>query len=420
MYQKSVLPNGLRVLTANIPHARSVSVTIFLGTGARFETKELSGASHFVEHMLFKGTRKRPTAKEISQTIEGIGGVINAETGKEQTLYWAKVAGQHLDVPLDLLADMLLASKFQKSAVEKERAVIIEELGMIYDEPHEWVDILFDETMWGDHPLGWDIAGTRDTVSSLTRGALVDFQKLHYSPDAAVVSIAGNVDHEDVVHRVARFFKRWKAVAGRNGMAPPNGQSEPRLRLQFKETEQAHFVLGVRGLSYFDEDRYALRLLNGVLGEGMSSRLFLEIREKRGLAYDVHSFISNYRDVGAVAVYAGVEPKRLLQAVEAIRDLLVGLKDGIPENEINRSREFWKGRMLLALEDTRAIASWMGSQELSHGRVLSPEEVIAKIDSLTAADLQRVAQRLFVPDGLTLAVLGPHKSEKGLVNLLAF
>jgi predicted Zn-dependent peptidase len=419
VYEKTTLDNGLRVLTSRMPHARSVSVVIGVATGARYEPPDLSGASHFIEHMLFKGTERRPSPKIISETIEDVGGVINAETGKEHTIYWSKVARDYLPLALDLLSDLLLHSVFAPSEMEKERRVILEELSMLLDEPHEWVDVLFDQTLWGDHPLGRDVIGTRETLTRMPRDVLVSYYQRHYHPHATVVSVAGAVVHDDVVAQVARLMGDWRGEPLEEAIEPPPALVGPRLRVQRKDTEQAHVCLGVRALSYHDPDRYALSMLNTILGEGMSSRLFLEIRERQGLAYDVHSYTAHFRDAGTAIIYAGIDPGRIVPAVEALLGELRRLREPVPEDELRRAREFKKGRLALAMEDTRTIASWIGGQELLHGRPQTFEEIVGILDRLTAEDLMRVGERCFTSEGLAAAVVGPYEDLPQLADLLA-
>ncbi len=417
MYQKSRLANGLRVITSYIPHARSVSATIFVRVGSRNEPDSIQGASHFLEHMLFKGTEKRPTPKDISEAIEGIGGYFNAEAGKELTVYWDKVADRHWTIAIEVLSDLLRHSLFRHEEVEKERKVIAEELGMLADSPGDWVHILADSAMWGDQPLGRDVAGTRESVLNVTRDQLLDWFTTYYVPSNLVVCVAGPVQHEDVCAEVERHLGRWDG--SRPPEWPPAGQSPAsRVLLKSKRTEQAHFCLAVPSLPYDHPERYALELLNIILGEGMSSRLFLEIREKHGLAYDVHSYTNEYKDAGSLVVYAGVEPGRIDEALRATLGEIGRLCDPIPEDELSRAKEFWKGRMLLRLEDTRSIASWLGAQELLLGRIYTVDDVIERVDQVQASDLRSLAERLFVSDKLCLAVIGPYRSEDRFVRLL--
>ncbi len=417
MYQKSRLPNGLRVISSNIPHARSVSATFFVRVGSRNESEANQGVSHFIEHMLFKGTDRRPTPKAISEAIEGVGGYFNAEAGKELTVYWDKVADRHWKTTLDVLTDLLRHSRFDEDELEKERRVIAEELGMLSDSPGDWVHLLSDEAMWGKRPLGRDVAGTRESVQSIDRGGMVNWFQQYYVPGNLVVSVAGPISHEDVCNELDQRLGDWTG-----NMPPPWEPAErgptARIRLKTKNTEQAHFCLALPSLSYRDPDRYALELLNIILGEGMSSRLFLEIREKRGLAYDVHSYTNEYEDAGSLVIYAGVEPARIDQAIRAALDELGRLREPVPADELDRAKEFWKGRMLLRLEDTRSIASWLGAQEVLLDRIYTADEVIAQVDAVQAEDLQHLAERLFRTDGLCLAVIGPYRSEDRFLKQL--
>ncbi|HVC33359.1 MAG TPA: pitrilysin family protein, partial [Chloroflexota bacterium] len=419
LYQKSRLDNGLRVVTSHIPHARSVSATFFVRVGSRNETDAIQGASHFLEHMLFKGTEKRPSPKDISEAIEGIGGYFNAEAGKELTVYWDKVADRHWTIAVEVLADLLRHSRFEATEIEKERKVIAEELGMLSDSPGDWVHILVDEAMWGDKPLGRDVAGTRESVLNITRDQLLDWFGTFYVPANLVISVAGPLDHAEVVAEIERLLGSWDGSPPAN-WAPAGESPVQKVKLKSKRTEQAHFCLSVPSLPYDHPERYALELLNIILGEGMSSRLFLEIREKHGLAYDVHSYTNEYQDAGSLVVYAGVEPARIDEALRATLAEIGRLAEPIPEAELARAKEFWKGRMLLRLEDTRSIASWLGAQELLLGQIYTVDDVIERVDRVQTADLQTLAERLFVPDKLCLAVIGPYRSEDRFARQLRF
>jgi len=315
MHQKTVLPNGLRVISEEMPHARSVSTSIFVNAGSRHELDGDHGLAHFIEHMLFKGTEKRPTSREVSEAIEGIGGVFNAETGKELAVYWNKVAKHHWGTALEVLSDLLLHSRFGAEDVEKERKVIDEELSSLFDSPSEWVHLLADQAIWGDDALGRDVGGTRESVALLRRDQMIAFFHSHYVPANAVVVVAGAIDHEEVVDQVAGVLGEWEAAPATRWEEPRFDWNGPKVEMKQKRTEQSHFCLTVPAFSYFDPDRYCLDLMNIILGEGMSSRLFLEIRESKGLAYDVHSYINHFRDTGSIVVYAGVDPGRIDEAI---------------------------------------------------------------------------------------------------------
>jgi predicted Zn-dependent peptidase len=411
LFRRTTLDNGLRVVSTTIPTARSVSTAFFVGVGARHEQERIQGASHFVEHMLFKGTRSRPTAKDVSVSIEQLGGILNAETGKEVTVYWDKLSQRHWSTSIELLADVLRNSLFAAEEVEKERAVIVEELSMLFDSPVDWVHLLIDEAVWGDHPLGRDVGGTRDSVQAMTREDLVGYVDRCYSPHNTVVAVAGPIEHDDIVTRVRELLDDWSPRPAVSWDPVPPGQVGPKFLLRSKDTEQAHVCLALPGVSYADRDRYAFDLLNVILGEGMSSRLFLELREKRGLAYDVHSYVNRFRDTGSLVIYAGVDPGRAINTVETTLEELDKLKSGIPAEEVGRAKDFWKGRMELRLEETRSLASWVGSQELLLDRIYTLEEVVAHIDSVTHDDLVRVSNQYFDRALVNLAVIGPFDDD---------
>src|SRR5919202_3221845 len=411
MYDKSVLPNGLRIVSSTLPHTRSVSINIFIGAGSRYESDEIAGVSHFLEHMLFKGTRRRPTAREISEEIEGIGGIMNAGTDKELTVYWAKVGDHRFAHTLDILADSLLNSLLDSKELEKERAVILEELAMTEDSPADMVNILIDEVVWPHQPLGRDTGGTPDSVKATTRDDVIRYMEQLYVPQNTVVAVAGNVTHQEVVDRVGDYLGGWEARPFGTWYPAEIRNDTPRLRLRSKKTEQAHFCLATPGLSAAHPDRYVLDVLNAVLGEGMSSRLFLEIREKRSLCYDVHSYVNHYLDTGSTVINAGVDPSKLDEALRATIDELFKMTDAVPDKELTKAKEFIKGRLQLRMEDTRAVASWLGGQELLRREILSVGQVVEIVGSGSAGSLRRVAETLLQPSAFRLAVVGPFKSE---------
>ena len=418
MFQKTLLDNGLRVVTSTMPHTRSVSVSFFVGAGSRYESDELAGVSHFLEHMLFKGTARRPTAQQIAEEIEGVGGVMNAATDKELTVYWAKVGHQHFERCLDVLADALLHSQLVPDEIEKERQVIIEELAMTEDNPAELAGLLIDEVLWPNQPLGRDVGGSKRSVSSLSREQICAYVDQQYVPENTVLAVAGNVEHDVVVSQAREHLGAWQ----RGPFGPPypalDGQQAVRVGLKSKKTEQTHLCLAVPGYSADHPDRYALDVLNAVLGEGMSSRLFLEIRERLALAYDVHSWVSHFRDAGCAVIGAGVDPKKVEPTIKAILGELDRLDAGVPESELHKAKEFIKGRIQLRMEDTRAVSSWLGGQELLRNEILSVDDVLNVIDRITGDDLSRVSSQLFRPDRLNLAVVGPYKSEDRFARML--
>ncbi|MBI4495120.1 MAG: insulinase family protein [Chloroflexi bacterium] len=419
MYDKTVLDNGLRIVSSSMPHTRSVSISLFVGAGSRYEADPIAGVSHFLEHMLFKGTEKRPTPQEVSEEIEGVGGTMNAGTDKELTVYWAKVGDQHFDRAMDLLVDNLLHSKLEPEEIEKERAVITEELGMVEDSPGDLVNVLIDEILWPDQPLGRDAGGTKESVAAITRQDIVSYMGRHYVPENTILAVAGNVTHERVVESARQLLGDWSRAPFGAWYPVVDGHEWPRVGLRSKRTEQAHVCLATPGVSSVDPDRFAADVLNCVLGEGMSSRLFLEIREHLSLAYDVHSYVQHFLDTGAVVVGAGVDPRRLDQAIQAILvELEKVQRQEVPERELVKAKEFIKGRLQLRMEDTRAVSSWLGSQELLRREILTVDEVLSSIDRVTAEHVQRMAERLFAPGRFSLAIVGPYKDEARFRRLL--
>ncbi len=419
MYQKTVLDNGLCIISSAMPYTRSVCITIFIGTGSRYEKAEEAGVSHFIEHLCFKGTQQRATAREISEAIEGVGGILNGGTDKELTVYWCKVARPHFSLAVDVLADMLCYSRFDPQDIEKERQVIIEEINLNMDSPQHRVDSLIDELMWQDQPLGKDVAGNKATVASLSRQDILDYFTRQYLANNVVISIAGDVIHEEVVDMLGKAFHCWRKGTPQAWYPANAEQHQARWRVEPRDTEQAHLCLAVPGLPHCHPDRFTLDLLSVILGEGMSSRLFLEIREKRGLAYAIHSYTDHFLDTGSLTIYAGIEPKHLPLAIGAILEELNRLKEGIPEREIFKAKELCKGRLLLQMEDTRSVSGWLGSQELLLGEIFTIDQIVSIIDSIQAGDLLRVAQDLLLGERLNLAIVGAvdNKSLEGLLQL---
>jgi len=420
MYKKTRLDNGLRILTVPMPQTRSVTVLLYLGTGSRYETDEQSGISHFLEHMAFKGTSRRPTPRDISEAIEGIGGIMNASTGVESTGYWVKVAQHKFSVAADVLADMLSDPLFATNEIEKERRVILEELKMIYDVPSSWVQVLFSREMWPEHPVGRDIGGSAETVAAMTRDDLLGYRASFYHPRNLVVAVAGNIEHDAVVSEISAILGNWGTEHRLTPYRPVDSQrGQPTLIVETRPTEQANLSLGVRALSRRDEDRFKLRVLNAILGEGMSSRLFQEIREKRGLAYGVGSGVSALSDTGVLTVWAGVAPENTPVAVTAILEEMDRFRqESVTDDELFRAKEFIKGHTLLAMEDTFSNAAWVGRQEVLDGEVLDLDDVLAEIDAVQAEDIQKIARDLFQTESLVLAVVGPNE-EKDFEGRLA-
>jgi len=418
MYNKAVLDNGLRVITSTMPHSRSVCLAILVGAGSCYESKEEAGISHFAEHLFFKGTQRRPTSKEISQDIEGVGGIINGGTDKEVTIFWCKVASSHFPIALDVLSDLLLNSRFDNKEIEQERRIISEEINMNLDLPQQRVNMLIDELLWPEQPLGREVIGYKETVSLITRKRLLNYVACRYMPNSTVLSVAGDIQHEEAMAQIEPLFNKWAAGKLSTGYITNDKQTEARLRIEPKDIEQAHLCLAVHGFSHSHPQRFTLDLLNTALGGGMSSRLFTEIREHRGLAYDIHTYTDHFLDSGSFIIYAGVDPKKIEIAVAAILEEMSQIKQGITTSELTRAKELSKGRLHLRLEDSRNVALWYGSQEILMQQILSIDDVISIVDAITIDDLKEVAEEILTNSGLNLAITGPVKEEKPLKQLL--
>jgi predicted Zn-dependent peptidase len=408
--RRTVLPNGLRVLTEAIPAMRSVSVGVWVAVGSRDETAARSGVSHFLEHLLFKGTRQR-TALDISAQIEAVGGETNAYTAKEYTCYYARVLDADLPLAVDVMCDLVTDSVLAPADVETERGVILEEIAMQDDEPGDEVHDLFAATMFGGHPLGRRISGTVESISALTRRQIHAFYRGRYTAPSIVVAAAGNLDHAEVVRRVAAGFSAFTAAAAPLP-ARCGGRAVPlqtgRVAVRPDDTEQAHLVLGVPGLARADERRFALGVLNNVLGGGMSSRLFQQIREKRGLAYSVYSYTSLYADTGLFAVYAGCAPGKVDEVLALTRDELAQAADEVTAAEVERGKGMLKGSLVLGLEDTGSRMSRLGKGELLHRDLLSVDDLLARVDAVSPEEVRAVAAEVLTARP-SLALIGPFR-----------
>ena len=419
-YRKSTLGNGLRVVTAEMPHTRSAAVHLYIGVGARHEASRVSGVSHFVEHMVFKGTERRPNPVQISEAIEGVGGSLNAATDHEHTNYRALVPSQYFSVALDVIADMLLCARLDPEDIEKERSVILEEISSTQDSPGEIVDLISDEMLWGKHPLGQDVAGSIRSVKRIQSGDLRAHIAEFYKPGNIVLSVAGNVPHEEALREAERH---WGGIAGSRlegaGLQSPRAEGESRVKVRRKRTEQSNLILCVPALPYTHVDHHVQDVLDALLGGGMSSRLFVELRENLGLAYSVGSFLKTYADVGAFGVHAAVDNEQVEPTVEAIIRELGRIRDAaVPPVELRKVKEYIKGHTLLSLERSGYVAQWGGWQELMLGRIETVDEVIDRIEEITPSDIQTLAQRLFAPETMHLAVVGPFKNSGQFGNLL--
>lgn len=420
-YKKTVLPNGVRVVTGTMTGVRSASLIFYYNVGSRIEPNEIAGISHFLEHMVFKGTEQRPDPMMISQEIESVGGIVNAGTGRESTSYWVKVPSTHFTLAFDVLADMLLNSTFDASELDKERSVIYEEIRSVQDIPEELVHDLIDQVVWQDDPIGREIAGSEQTVANISRDAMVDFWHRNYGADRLVVAAGGDIHHDDVVELAERYFGELpRSENGFKATPVTVTQAERRVKIITRDTEQAHFCLSFPAVSYHDERRYAQSTIESILSSGMSSRLFQEIRENLGLVYSIYGYFRGYEDVGQGVIYAGTDNERVRETIAATVGELKKLRDiPVPEDELERSKTLRKGRLLMSLEDSRSVASWVGSQEATYGEIMTPEQVMEKIDAVTVEDVQKLAAEILRDDRFNLALIGPFTREKDYLDLLS-
>lgn len=412
-YKRTTLDNGLRLLTAPMPGMRSASIALFFTVGSRYESRQIAGISHFIEHMLFKGTQKYPTARRISEAIEGIGGMFNGSTGKELTSYTARVPGEHLDEVMYVLADMVRYPLFDAAELEKERNVIVEELRSTKDDPQEWVNLLIDEAMWPGLPLGRDDAGFEEVVVRLQRDQMLGYLDEYYRPNGLVISIAGNIDEARVINLVQALFGDWQPRSQRTYMEclPPLDVNP--VTVINKDTEQVNLCLGTLGISYTSSDYYTFMLANTLLGDGMSSRLFQTIREEQGLAYDIGSYFNSYAETGSFVVSAGIDPSQTEAATCAIIEELTRLcETPVPPDELARTIAYTRGSMLLGMEGTHQVASWLGGQESLRSTILDIDKMVDLIEAVTPQDIQRVAQTCFAPQWRRLAIIGPCKPQQ--------
>lgn len=405
----TTLDNGARLLVTHMPHARSVSLSIYVAAGSRYEQPDESGLSHFLEHVLFKGTERRPRPIDISIEIDAMGGTINAGTNRELTSYYAKVTPEHAERCADVLADMLLNSLCRDEEIERERHVILEELAAVEDSPAEQAGLLVDSLLWPDQPHGRDIAGTPDSVRALRPQQVVDYYRKQYVANAAVISIAGALSVAEAQELAAEAFGGWAPGEPNDWIRDVPAEDGPHGGVITKQTEQAHLAIGLRGIGALDDDRYALNLLSIILGEGMSSRLFVRLREQLGLCYDIHSYLAHLRDTGMIGIYAGVDPDDVPATLREIGRELGRAREAVSTEELERAKAITRSRTYLRMEDTRSVSALYGSQSLLDLPLTTPEETVAKTDAVTVDDVARVAHRLIREDGLYLAVVGPYE-----------
>ncbi len=419
MYKKVILPNGLRIITVPNTNTKAVTVMVLVGAGSKYETKDTNGISHFLEHLFFKGTKKRPTALKISETLDKVGGIYNAFTSKELTGYFAKVDSAHWTLALDWVSDIFLHSVLPLREIERERGVILEEINMMLDTPMRYVAELWEELLYGNQPAGWRIIGTKENIAKLQRKNFSDYLRNHYSSQNTVVAIAGNFPVGHIEKEVGRSFSGINKNAPQRKLKVRERQTEPQALVHHKSTDQTHLCLGVRALNIFHPQKYVQEILAVILGGNMSSRLFTEVREKRGLAYYIHTSAEDYIDSGFLMTQAGVPNNKAAQAIRIIlREYQKIRERGVGAAELQKAKDYLKGVLTLSLEPSDAQAMFFAGQELLEDRILTLEGKCAKIDKVSANDVGRLAKEIFQGAKLNLALIGPHKNKENFEKLL--
>ena len=422
MHQKIKLKNGLKLVLAPLKETKAVTVLVLLPVGSRYETKQINGVSHFVEHLMFKGTTKRPTCLDITKELDSVGAEYNAFTGKDHTGYYIKAAADRIELAFDILSDMLFNSVFDEAEINKERGVIIEEINMYTDNPLMYLGTLFEQTLFGDHPLGWLISGPKKVIRQVTRRQILDYKRKHYQPDNMVLTVAGNFKTAEVKKLAQQYFGIKSVKFGKNNFKRFNAkQRAPKVSLLYKDTEQVQIGLGFPAFEITHPDIFALYVLAVILGGNMSSRLFINVREKHGLAYYIRTDLSAYLDAGDFLVQAGLDRRRIKQAIALIIAELKNIRDyGITVKELKAAKAFLKGKLILDLEDSENIADWYGKQVLLLDKTYTPTERLRKISAVTVKDVDRVAKWIFKTNRFNLAMIGPFKDKSEFKKLLKF
>ena len=419
MFKKTALKNGLRIITVPQKNTQSLTVLVLVGTGSKYEKKEINGISHFLEHIYFKGTKKRPSTIAIAETLDKVGGIYNAFTGEEYTGYFAKVASSYFELALDWVSDIFLNSILPKEEIEKEKGVIIEEINMIYDHPMSYVQTLWNKLLYGDQPAGWDIAGTKETVSKMTREKLSDYMERQYVAKNTIVSIAGNFNEKEAISKVKKYFSKIKTKKPIEKPKVLEKQKNPEVLLNSRQTDQTHLCLGVRTFNLFHPQRYAFDLLSAILGGMMSSRLFIEVRSKLGIAYYINTNSEMNPDTGFLFTQAGLDNKNVEKGILTILKEYKKISEKkVPASELKKAKDYLKGKTTLLLESSDAQASFYAAQELLEKTILTPEEIFKKIDQVSREDILQLAKEIFKPEKLNLALIGPFKDKKPLEKLL--
>lgn len=416
MFYRHRLKNNLQLLTVPMPNTKAITVLALFPVGSRYEAKKQKGLSHFIEHMMFKGTTLRPTTLDLSRELDAVGAEYNAYTGRDHTGYYVKIDAAKAELALDLLSDMIFHSKFDGQEMEKEKGVIVEELNMYQDNPSLFIDQLFEETMYSGHPLGGNIGGEPATVKKMTRESLLDFYQRFYQPRNIVLILAGRINSQ-IKKLAKRYFEQKNAASKSLKFLPLKSEilKGTRSKIKFKETDQAHLALGFPAFSYDDKKTVPLALLNLILGGTMSSRLFIEVRERRGLAYVIHSGVNNYHETGNLMIEAGLDKKRLKEAISVILAEVEKMKKvGVTAEELRRAKDHFRGQLVLRCENSNFQAEWHGKQALLMKKIETPEQKLKRLEAAKVHDLQKIANQVFDRQKLKIAVIGPFKDEKFL------
>jgi len=419
MYRKTTLKNGLRIITVPQNSTQAVTVLVLVGTGSKYETKETNGISHFLEHLFFKGTKKRPSSQAVAEPLDKVGGIYNAFTGEEFTGYFTKVDAFHLDLALDCVSDIYLNSLLPLREIEKERGVIIEEINMYLDTPMIYITELWKKLLYGNQPAGWEVAGTKETISKIKRSQILNYMESQYVASNTIICVAGKISHSQAINKVKKYFLKIKTT--KSLLKPPvvEKQKKPQLLLFPKNSDQTHIALGVRTYNLFHPQRYTVELLGILLGGMMSSRLFLEIRGKLGIAYYINTNIDDNPETGYLVTQAGIDNKKVDKAITSIlKEYKKISHKKISQAELKKAKDFIKGKTILSLETSDAFASFYAGQELLEKKILTPEEIFKKIDQVTVNDILKVTKDIFQPKKLNLALIGPFKDKEKFQKLL--
>jgi len=419
MYKKTTLKNGLRIITVPIKGTQAVTILVLVGTGSKYETKEINGISHFLEHMFFKGTKKRPNTLELVEPLDRVGGAYNAFTGKESTGFWAKVDSSHLDLALDWVSDIYLNSKLEEKEIKREKGVIVQEIKMYLDTPTSHIRDLWEKLLYGEQPAGWLTIGEKENILRFKRKDFLNYRMSHYLAQNTIICVAGDIRPKLVEKKIKKYFKKIKRGKPKQKLKVIEKQKRPRTLIHFKKTDQTHLCLGVRGYDLFHPLRYAQALLAIILGGFMSSRLWISVRERKGLAYYIKATPTSMTDTGYLVTQAGVDHQRIKRVISLILKEYKNLKNKkIQKSELQKAKDNLKGALSLSLESSDFQAPFYAGQELLTGKILTPKKQISKIDRVTVNDILKVAREIFQPDRLNLVLVGPFKKKEKFKKIL--